>query len=152
MRQTKMALLLGCGKWEWGKMEPREKMDAFQRFLADNPKAVWRWNGNYREYLHKNIQYPLNLYFYWDSIIRFRANCIDIQRHDNKDWPRSTIPPEFHNDPEQYVLGTFIDKLELVVETHIKDFPKWDSPETHYNRGLRRSFGVVQDIFVAVKK
>ena len=144
MPRPQMALLLGCKPWKWGKMDSEEKMDAFQRFLADNPKAVWRTKHRRNEKRLREIPYPLNLYFYWDNTIRFRANCIDIQPGNNEDWP---IPPEFRDDPEPYAVGIFMDKLEQVEETHIEKFPKWDNPEDHYDSG-NLLLARVQDIFL----
>ena len=147
-----MALLLACGPWKLGKMKPEEKMVEFQRFLDDNLEAVWRTRHRRNPNRLREYPYPLNLYFYWDNTIRFRANCRDIQCHDKGDWPQSMIPEKFRSDPdrEAYILGIFIDKLERVEDRDIKDFPKWKKPG-HFDEGLQQLVKV-QDIFVPVKE
>lgn len=147
MRQPKMALLLACGPWKLGNMTPEEKMVEFQCFLDDNQEAVWRTKDRRDEMRLREIPHPLNLYFYWGNTIRFRANCTDIQTGNNKDWP---IPPKFRDDPEPYILGIFINKLERVVETPISKFRKWDQPEDHFYHGLQR-FVKVQDIIIPLR-
>ena len=136
----KMALLLATDTWE--------KMDIFQRFLVNAPKALWRTRGKLTPEYLSQLSYPLGLYFFHRSIIKFRANCTCISRGNSQDWPLSMTPPEFRQDREPYSMFTEISQLERVEDTPIWKFPKWNDPQKSYTRGLQ-ALVKVQDILAS---
>ncbi len=116
----KMALLLATDSWE--------KMEIFQRLLADTPKAVWRNRSKLTpEYLDR-IPFPLNLYFFHRNVIRYRAICTSIARGEARDWPLWMTPPEFRDATDPFSMFVEICRLDQIEDTPIECFPKWDHP------------------------
>ncbi len=134
----KMALLLATDDWR--------KMEVFENFLAYAPKAVWRSQMTYKPETLAAIPYPIDLYFFHESVVGYRANCVDIQRGTPTDWPLSLCPPGYHDDTRPFTTFIFVDRLEAVAKTHISLFPKWKNPEERYRRGILGLLRV-QDIF-----
>ena len=135
---SRMALLTSTDDWD--------KMTIYQRFLAGNAQAIWRRGGNNsQEYLNR-IPYPVNLYFFHRSVVKFRARCIGISRGNPSDWPLTITPPEFRGSRTPYTMAITIDRLEGVRDTHISKFPKWDRPKESYQQGGLPLYSV-QDIY-----
>lgn len=120
----KMALLLSTDSWK--------KMDIFRDYLSTQPRAVWRINSKYSDSYRKNIPFPINLYFFHENKIRFRARCVNISR-ENK-WSIEVIPPKFRNHTTSYRTFIEIERVEQISEMHIKEFRKWDNPKWIFRR------------------
>jgi hypothetical protein len=124
----KMALLLATDEWQ--------KMEVFRTFLSHAPKAIWRSQMKFKPETLAAIPFPINLYFFHESLVGYRANCVDIQRGNPTDYPLSLSPPEYRDDTRPFTTFIFIDRLDPIAETHISVFPKWRNPERRYKQGI----------------
>lgn len=136
-----MALLLATDDWR--------KMEVFTRHLAVNPKAVWRNRLNYSQDFLDNIHFPINLYFFHKSVIKYRARCIGISRGSSEDFPLKYSPIEYRSDAGKFTNGIFIENLEKVKDIHIREFPKWEDPGTHYQQG---QLGLIRVVDIGIQR
>jgi len=137
VKMKKMALLLATDDWK--------KMEIYQKFLLENQMAVWRIKSPYTEKWVNNIQFPVNLYFYYQSHIGYSSTCRKIIRANS--YPLSEVPPEYHSDKKRYVTFLRLNNLKKIrEEIHISKFPKWINPNDYFKRGNQGIFRVV-DIF-----
>lgn len=133
----KMALLLATDDWK--------KMEIYIKFLSKNQIAVWRIKNPYTEKWVSRIQFPINLYFYHKSYIRYISSCKEILIGNS--YPLSEVPPEFHNDKKHYVTFLRLNNLKKIREEfHISKFPKWINQNDCFECGNQGIFRVV-DIF-----
>ena len=134
----KLALLLSTDDWD--------KIQLQKKFLESHPTTIWRTRQRYTPEYLKQIRYPLNLYFFHRSNVEACAHCLRIERIPEVRYRVLNVPPEFHDDPTPYSIFIEMDKVVEVTATHIRDFPKWDDPETCFDRG---QFGLLKviDIF-----
>ncbi len=133
----KMALLLATDDWK--------KMEIYQKFLSENQITVWRIKNPYTKEWVSNIQFPVNLYFYHKSCIRYSASCKGIILGNS--YPLSEVPPEYHNDKKHYVTFLRLNNLKKIREEfHISKFSKWINPNDYFERGNQGIFRVV-DLF-----
>ena len=134
---AKMALLLSTDGWD--------KLPVQQRFADDHGLSVWRTRGRYNTFL-EDIPYPLSLYFFHQSIIRYRARCTNIEPVTAAGYRLADVPPAFRDDPVAYTLFYEIDQIVETPAVHISRFPKWQKPGEFYDRGQLGLFKVV-DVF-----
>lgn len=123
----KMALLLATNDWKKNKV--------YREFILNqSSKACWRINRKYtKEWLDK-IPFPIYLYFFHESRIKYCALCLNIDVSENP-CPLSEVPPEYHDDKTPYMANIILKSLEDIPEVHISEFPKWNKPNEYFEQG-----------------
>lgn len=120
-----LVLLMATDAWD--------KVETHRTFLRHHQPTVWRTRGRYTQKWLDQLQFPLNLYFFHRSEVRYRAH-VSLISH-TAGWPLVDIPPEYHNDLTPYRLFIVIDSISPINSLPIRAFVKWDNPEQRYNRG-----------------
>lgn len=139
LKKKKMAFLLATDNWD--------KMDVYEAFLTKHDHFAWRMGGQYSSEYLSQIQYPINVYFFHENLIKFRAKCKNIVMEQS--WSLKDIPPQYREDNPSYTMYLEFTKLERVPETHISEFPKWGNPKKYFDRG---NLGLLRAIDVFEKK
>jgi hypothetical protein len=119
---NKMAIMLAT--------DDLKKLEIYEKFISENKIANWRIKKKYTKIQH----FPINLFFFHKSIIKYCALCENIIPA--KIGFLSYVPQEYHNDKKPYKTFILISKLKKFHEgIHIKNFPKYDNPTKHFERG-----------------
>lgn len=131
--QHKLALLLPS--------DPLETLEVYEAFLRKRGLALWRTGDRRRRTWVDEIPIPLSLYFFFESVIRYRARCVAISTSDP--YGLEAVPPAYHDDPKKYILFFAMTQLEPLEALHISAFEKWDARGERYTRGNQGIYKVV---------
>jgi hypothetical protein len=134
-RQDTMAFLLAT--------DDEKKSQAYEEFLKSHKQVVWRSKKPPTRFL-RSVDFPINIYFFYRSVIRHKAQCI---RFIDGHVPRNLILPQYRSEKTYYKTALVLSSMEAIEGVRIDQFPKWENPQDSFKEGQQGLLRVV-DIFI----